>query len=70
MGVATAVIAVGIAITAALGPEKRGSRFETTAPAGTDVEALVKRPSDAEAGSESDGGGRGEKGGEERIERV
>ena len=69
MGVATAIIAVGIAVTAAVGPEKRGSRFETTAPAGTDVEALVKRPSDAEAGSESDGGGRGEKGGEERIER-
>ncbi|KAL9015438.1 MAG: hypothetical protein Q9180_008865, partial [Flavoplaca navasiana] len=80
MGVATAIIAVGIAVTAALGPEKRGSRFETTAPAGTDAEALVKRPSDAEAGSESDGeggrkagnesdGGRGEKSGEERNEK-
>jgi hypothetical protein len=28
MGVATAIIATGIAITAAFGPEKRGSRFE------------------------------------------
>lgn len=28
MGVATAIIALGIAVTAALGPEKRGSRFE------------------------------------------
>ncbi|KAI4218557.1 MAG: hypothetical protein LQ349_008662 [Xanthoria aureola] len=70
MGIATAIIALGIAVTAALGPEKRGSRFETTAPAGTDVEDLVKRPSgDAEAGSDSDVG-RSEKGAEERIERV
>jgi hypothetical protein len=28
MGVATAIIAIGIMITTALGPEKRGSRFE------------------------------------------
>lgn len=29
MGIATAIIAVGIAVTAAFGPEKRGSRFES-----------------------------------------
>ncbi|KAF2725125.1 MFS general substrate transporter [Polychaeton citri CBS 116435] len=29
MGVATAIIALGIMVTAALGPEKRGSRFES-----------------------------------------
>ncbi|KAL8865312.1 MAG: hypothetical protein Q9174_006954, partial [Haloplaca sp. 1 TL-2023] len=40
MGVATAIIAVGIAVTAALGPEKRGSRFETAAPAGADKEVM------------------------------
>lgn len=28
MGVATAIIALGIAVTAAVGPEKRGSKFE------------------------------------------
>ena len=29
MGVATAIIAIGIMVTAALGPEKRGSHFES-----------------------------------------
>lgn len=29
MGIATAIIAVGIAVTAAFGPEKRGSKFES-----------------------------------------
>ena len=29
MGVATAIIAIGIAVTVALGPEKRGSHFES-----------------------------------------
>lgn len=28
MGIATAIIAVGIVVTAAVGPEKRGSHFE------------------------------------------
>ncbi|MCJ1253534.1 hypothetical protein MMC24_001346 [Lignoscripta atroalba] len=36
MGIATAIIALGIAVTAALGPEKRGSHFERVAPAGTE----------------------------------
>ena len=54
MGVATAIIAVGIAVTAALGPEKRGSRFETAAPAGADAEVMHKRPQDdIEAASDS-----------------
>jgi imidazoleglycerol phosphate dehydratase HisB len=29
MGVATAIIAIGIALTTSVGPEKRGRRFET-----------------------------------------
>lgn len=29
MGVATAIIAIGIAVTASIGPEKRGSHFES-----------------------------------------
>lgn len=32
MGIATAIIALGIAITAALGPEKKGRHFETVGP--------------------------------------
>lgn len=40
MGVATAIIAVGIAVTAAFGPEKRGSRFES-AVIGQQTEAMA-----------------------------
>ncbi len=36
MGIATAIIAIGIAVTTALGPEKRGRSFDV-APAGTNV---------------------------------
>lgn len=32
MGIATAIIALGIAVTAALGPEKKGREFETVGP--------------------------------------
>lgn len=32
MGIATAIIATGIAVTTALGPEKRGRKFETVGP--------------------------------------
>ena len=32
MGIATAIIALGIAVTAALGPEKKGRHFETVGP--------------------------------------
>jgi sugar phosphate permease len=34
MAIATAIIAVGIIFTSAIGPEKRGRRFEEAAPAG------------------------------------
>ena len=37
MGIATAIIALGIVVTAALGPEKRGRHFEKALPAGVDV---------------------------------
>lgn len=38
MGIATAIIAMGIAVTTALGPEKRGREFEKAKPAGMNVE--------------------------------
>lgn len=41
MGVATAIIAVGIAVTTAFGPEKRGRHFEAAKVAGA-VEEPVK----------------------------
>lgn len=37
MGIATAIIATGIVITTAFGPEKRGREFEKTLPAGMNV---------------------------------
>jgi len=45
MGVATAIIAIGIMVTAALGPEKRGRKFETVASLVVDVS-----PKDIEEG--------------------
>jgi hypothetical protein len=33
MGIATAIIAIGIVVTTAVGPEKRGRKFETVGPA-------------------------------------
>lgn len=71
MGVATAIIALGIAVTAALGPEKRGSRFETAAPAGADgvIDATTeKRNSDPEIAYEVES--QLEKAVETRVERV
>jgi hypothetical protein len=38
MGIATVIIALGIAVTAALGPEKRGRHFENAAPAGANLD--------------------------------
>lgn len=61
MGIATAIIAVGIAVTAAFGPEQRGRRFES-AVTGVDDPALHKEI-DLEEGFES-------KETEERIERA
>ncbi|KAI0106822.1 MFS general substrate transporter [Daldinia grandis] len=37
MGIALAIVAVGIAVTAALGPEKRGRSFEHAGPAGANI---------------------------------
>lgn len=64
MGVATAIIALGIAVTAAVGPEKRGSKFENAVIGGqttVDVEKL----------GDEEKGGNVEKGMEEiRLEEV
>ncbi|KAL1602966.1 hypothetical protein SLS59_004622 [Nothophoma quercina] len=53
MGVATAIIAMGIAVTTALGPEKKGRHFETAGPVGANLEPVK----DIETGSidEKDG---------------
>ncbi|KAF2469090.1 carboxylic acid transport protein [Lindgomyces ingoldianus] len=37
MGIATAIIATGIIVTTALGPEKRGRHFETVGPPGVEI---------------------------------
>lgn len=51
MGIATAIIATGIAVTTAFGPEKRGRHFETARPAGMNLESEVDEKSkDIEAG--------------------
>ncbi|KAF2708099.1 putative carboxylic acid transporter protein like protein [Pleomassaria siparia CBS 279.74] len=39
MGIATAIIALGIAVTAALGPEKRGRKFDTVGPSVAEIPA-------------------------------
>jgi len=49
MGIATVIIALGIVVTTALGPEKKGRHFESVAPAGTG--GLTK---DIEEGFEKD----------------
>jgi hypothetical protein len=48
MGVATAIIVLGIAVTTALGPEKKGRHFEEAGPIG--AQNLV-HPKDIESGS-------------------
>lgn len=60
MGIATAIIALGIAVTAAVGPERRGRSFEA-APAGSNLMA----PKNIEEGDDDD-----LKATEERIEMV
>ncbi|KAL0071817.1 hypothetical protein AAF712_000739 [Marasmius tenuissimus] len=47
MGIATAIIALGIAVTTAFGPERCGRKFENDRPAGA-----VEVPRDVEEGSE------------------
>ncbi|CAI7616616.1 unnamed protein product [Penicillium bialowiezense] len=61
MGVATAIIAVGIMVTTAVGPEKRGRRFESVI-AGVD-EAANAKVMDIESGDQEHG-----KTGDEMIE--
>jgi len=53
MGIATAIIALGIACTTALGPEKKGRHFEEAGPVGSNLEAAI----DLEHGSISEKGG-------------
>lgn len=48
MGIATAIIATGIAVTTAVGPEKRGREFEKTLPAGMNVVQEGKAADDLE----------------------
>lgn len=50
MGIATAIIALGIAVTTAFGPEKRGREFEKARPAGMNIQESVKTVDDLEAG--------------------
>ncbi|KAF7307733.1 Carboxylic acid transport protein [Mycena kentingensis (nom. inval.)] len=52
MGIATVIIALGIAITSALGPENRGRRFELEGPAGVEKESAVAK--DVEEGDLSE----------------
>jgi hypothetical protein len=40
MGIATVIIALGIAVTVMLGPEHKGSRFELAKPAGVQEEEI------------------------------
>lgn len=52
MGVATAIIAIGIAVTAALGPEKKGRKFEEALPAGANYQMAKEK--DLELGDQLD----------------
>lgn len=52
MGVATAIIAIGIMVTASVGPEKRGSHFEAAVIGmKTEAEEAQKKAGDIETGS-------------------
>lgn len=51
MGIATAIIAIGIAVTAALGPEKRGSKFENAVIGGGEMQDVSAKVEDLERGS-------------------
>ena len=54
MGIATAIIALGIAVTAALGPEKKGRDFETVGPS----VAVLEKDVEEGRGSEEKSGPR------------
>lgn len=52
MGIATAIIVMGIVVTTAFGPEKRGREFEKALPAGMNIQQTEgKRVDDLEAGN-------------------
>lgn len=61
MGVATAIIALGIAVTASIGPEKRGSHFESAVigQKTAAMEAVDAKERDLEKGSVDEGKARG-----------
>lgn len=63
MGVATAIIATGIMVTTAFGPEKRGRRFET-AVAGVE-QSEPQKVLDEEKGDMTE-----QKATEEKVEKV
>lgn len=50
MGIATAIIATGIMVTTAFGPEKRGREFEKTLPAGMNIMQEAPETDDLESG--------------------
>jgi len=57
MGIATAIIATGIMITTALGPEKHGREFAKALPAGMNIlhqEQQERKPADLEMGALDD----------------
>lgn len=60
MGIATAIIAFGIATWVAVGPEKRGREFEKVLPAGMNIMQNGTRANDLESGSASNDEGKGE----------
>ncbi|KAI1088642.1 carboxylic acid transport protein [Rostrohypoxylon terebratum] len=53
MGIALAIVAVGIAVTAALGPEKRGRSFERAGPAGANIHSNSEKVVDCISISDS-----------------
>ncbi|CAP73303.1 uncharacterized protein PODANS_2_6980 [Podospora anserina S mat+] len=67
MGIATAIIAFGIATWVAVGPEKRGREFEKVLPAGMNIMQEGTRADDLESGSASNDEG---KGGTSELETV
>lgn len=51
MGIATAIIAIGIMVTAAVGPEKRGSHFESAVIGQSTMAINAEKAGDLERGS-------------------
>ena len=66
MGVATAIIAIGIIVTAAFGPERKGAKFELARPAGVQ-EMDIREKLGSDAGLER---GDGEKDSQAQIENT